>query len=250
MGALPALYLSKVAGELRIETVQFPGRRLAPPAVPLGSEIWAVSGSAEVEADLPATLFLSAGDRVLLAPAHADREGHRGLLVQPLGKTVLEVATGSSRLVLERETLISLRSKPRARVAVEVLLGPVEAAAPGWSATLEADETAVFHAGPPGFRSAPIESSRMTVARGGLGSVDVVWVRAQRTKLARATGKGRPLDARETDLRMAPAALPARVTPAGRRLEVKAPYLESSAGASGTGAACASASRPRERLYG
>ncbi|MBI4348789.1 MAG: hypothetical protein HY553_18265 [Elusimicrobia bacterium] len=222
VGEVPDLRLSEVTGEVRIQRPHRPGGSAAAGAIGSGAEVFVVTGSAAIEADLPATFELRAGDRVRFAAASADHDGHLGLRVAALGDTRLRVEFAEGRIRLGPGGSVALRLKPAGRIAAQVLSSEAEAVSSAWRGTVLPDETLLLRAGPPGFPRPPLDLSRMTVTGRARRGVDFVSIRAPSRGIAVARIRTESLSAGDrSELRSALAATPlaallAPVEPAGR----------------------------------
>lgn len=201
------LILADVTGEARIET---PARqRDAPlPAIPLGSRVSVVSGSARIECDVPVTVWLEAANAVDLLPAGPDAQWRRGLVVRGAGSGPVDVSAGPSRIILDPGDEVALRRLASDRVSVEVLAGFVEVAGPGWRDVLTAGEQVSLHAGAAGFSGEALDMERVTTSKREQGGLALITVRSPQLTVAQAIEGEPAFSAPEKDLRSAVGAKP------------------------------------------
>lgn len=211
------LILSEVDGEVRIEAPSLV-EELAPlPELSLGSRVSAVTGTARIESDLPATVWLDAGEAVDLLAAGPDPQSRRGIVIDAVGGGPVEVAAGPSRVILDPGDAIAVRRLASDLVGVESVRGLVELAAMGGSRMLEAGERLTLHAGAQAFAGEALDLKRVTTSRREQGSLAWITVRSPQMTVAQAFRADEGFAPPESDLRSAVGAKPAPAAPQGRR---------------------------------
>ncbi|MBI4348348.1 MAG: hypothetical protein HY553_16015 [Elusimicrobia bacterium] len=201
-GSGPHCRFGEVSGEVRVEAPKR-AAQVPMPEIASGSRITVLTGSARVDCDLPATLWLERGDEAKIA-AIGTPGSAPAVMFEAIGERTIGLEAGQARMLLESGQAVIVRRTANDRMALEIAAGDVEVEGLGWSDVLAPGEMIALHAEPPGYLGQPVEMGKLTSARITRGREQVMTLRSPQVTLAEATAVEEDSEwGKEPDLRSA-----------------------------------------------
>lgn len=181
----PHCRFAEFSGEVRVEAPEG-ASRVALPELASGSRVHVLTGSARVDCDLPATLWLERGDEAKLVSIGAPGSAP-AVMFESTGERSVGLEAGQARMLLEPGQAVIVRRMAGDRMTLEVAAGDVEVEGLGWSHVLSPGETVALHAEPPGYPGRAVDMGTVTAARIGRGREQIMSLRSPQVTLGEAT---------------------------------------------------------------